>query len=132
MPAQNRPYLGCKTPRIPLLLIDAEFEIDSVKKLAVRRMRLHKKLTHFEPVERRSVVPRKTIERQIEPLLEPIGDSIRPLGNSHQRVIRLYRAGKRGSPPPIRREIVVDHQIELADVCDGRIVNLDLVGLCKR
>ena len=51
MQTDNGPYLGGNPPGFPILVIDAELEIDAVKESVVGRMRPHEQLAQFESVE---------------------------------------------------------------------------------
>ncbi len=117
-------------PRIPLFLVDAELEIQTVEKRVVVRMRLYEQLANLEAVISRAQVLGMTVQRKIETLLEPIGHTISELGDTDQRPVGDDGAGKRRRGAPAGGEVVVHHKIELPHLGDIGVIYLDLVGLC--
>ena len=124
------PDLGGDGPSLPIVIIDAELEIHAVEECVVFGMRPHEQFPYLEAVDRPATVLRvRTLHRQIETLLKPVGDAVGPFGGAVDRVVGNDAAGVIRRLPTDRRVIGVQHHIEDTGLRDRGIVDLDLVCL---
>ncbi len=115
---------------LPIVVIDAELEIDAVKERVVVGMRPHEQFAYLEAVDRpAAALGVRAVHRQIEPLLEPVCDAVGPFDGAVDRVVGNDAAGKSGVFGPIGVKLVCIIEIEHALIRDLGIVDLDLVRL---
>ncbi len=69
---------------VPVLLIDAEFEVGAVEELAIGCVRDREERAQLEAVVRAAQIRRMAVERQVQSRLEPRRHAVGPLGDAVQ------------------------------------------------
>ena len=69
--------------RVPLLRVEAEFEIRSIEECAFGGFGNREQGADLETIQRRAVVLREAVERHIESHLEPLGYAVRPFRHAY-------------------------------------------------
>jgi len=72
--AEDRADFGRIALRVPMLRIEAEFEIHRIDEHTVVGVRHGEEFAQLPPIERAAARVGDAIERKIKPLLEPVGD----------------------------------------------------------
>src|SRR5579863_337741 len=130
MDTDDRPDLGGDAPGFPVVVVDAELEVDAVKEEVILGVGAHEQFSQLEAVDGGAAPAGDgSGHRQVEPLLKPVGDTVGPLERGVEGLVSDDRAGEVGRLSADGRVIVVHHQIEHARFGDLGIVDLDFVGL---
>src|ERR1700690_2580453 len=124
------PDLRGNALRFPILVIDAELEIDAVEEHVVVGVRPHEQFAYLKAVKRPPApLGVSGVHREIKPLLKPVGYAVGPFDRAVDRVVGNDSAGEIGSLSPDRGKVAVHHDIELTQFLNFSVVDLDLVGL---
>src|SRR5207247_5515511 len=133
VPAHDRSNLRGVALLVPMLRIDAEFEIGAVEKPAVVGVWHGEERAELETVECSAVVILvDAVQGHVQAGLEPARDAVRPFGDAIQRLIRDDRAGKCRRLHAARSEIIVHREVQDAPGSQSSVVHLNLVALSAR
>jgi hypothetical protein len=123
---------GGDASRLPILVINAELEIDAVKEGVVVGVGTHEEFADFESIESAVVAwGVGGVHREIKPLLKPVGDAVSPFDRAVVRVIGNDCARESRGGAADGSEIVMDYDVELTLVFDFGVVDPDFVGLSE-
>src|SRR6266852_1146800 len=85
---------------VPVLRIDAELEVHAVDEPPIRSVRHREQFADLEPVDLRAEVLVGAVKRQVQSLLEPGRNPVRPLGDAVERFVGHDGTRKCGRSTP--------------------------------